>query len=273
MTEAKGRGISKVITAKMMSEGQGAKVRRSVGTRQLDSVDPFLMLDEFYVKAPAGFPDHPHRGFETVTYMLDGKFTHKDNKGHEGTISVGDVQWMTAGRGIVHSEMPGTPEVNHGLQLWVNLPKAQKMKDPNYQELTKEQIPNYNKDGVTVRIIAGESYGIKAKVYTHIPITYLHVTLEKSATFEQAVPSNLDGFVYVLKGEGQFGKDSVAGKEGQLLMFDAGESLSVQTKEGVDFVLLSGKPIKEPVAKYGPFVMNTQEEIMQAMVDYRNGLF
>ncbi|KAJ1555258.1 hypothetical protein HK096_005645 [Nowakowskiella sp. JEL0078] len=190
------RSVAQVILSKVsplfvpyweVPEGAGARVRRSIGTFALRNFDPFLMLDEFFVRKPAGFPDHPHRGFETVTYMLEGKFNHEDFAGHKGTIGPGDLQWMTAGRGIVHAEMPATDGLNHGLQLWVNLPKSGKMVAPRYQELRDADVPRAkSSDGkVVVKVIAGESYGVTAKTETHTPIFYLDVRMERGARYEQ----------------------------------------------------------------------------------------
>jgi len=263
--------VTQVVPAIETQDGDGARVKRSIGTGKLSNVDPFLMLDEFFVTPPAGFPDHPLRGFDTVTYMLDGAFTHKDNQGHEGTINAGDLQWMTAGRGIIHSEMPGTEGVNHGLQLWVNLAAEHKMTEPQYQELLSKDVPEVTKDGVTVRIIAGESCGVKASVYTRTPTMYLDVKMAKGTDFVQQIPSSYRGFVYVIKGSGTFGGTKATAAH--TLVLSQGTQLSVHADEEVHYVILGGKPIGEPVARYGPFVMNTKEEIRQAIVDYQTGRF
>uniref|UniRef100_A0ACD6AAI9 Uncharacterized protein n=1 Tax=Avena sativa TaxID=4498 RepID=A0ACD6AAI9_AVESA len=171
------RSVVKKLLSEAQSEGQGATVRRSIGRHELRNLDPFLMLDEFSVSKPAGFPDHPHRGFETVTYMLEGAFTHQDFSGHKGTIRTGDVQWMTAGRGIVHSEMPASDGVQKGLQLWINLASKDKMIEPRYQELQSKDISHAEKDGVEVRIIAGEAFGVQSPVYTRTPTMYMDFTM------------------------------------------------------------------------------------------------
>jgi len=204
-TSSKVRKIKDVVKAAAMNEGDGAKVKRGIGTSKLSDIDPFLLLDEFYVTPPAGFPDHPHRGFETVTYMIDGAFKHKDNKGHSGTIGPGDLQWMTAGRGVIHSEMPGTSGVNHGLQLWVNLQSKDKMCEANYQELSGSEIPLAEKDGVKVKVIAGKAMGLEAKVRTRTPAYYLDFTLQPGAEYSQEIPKDFAGFIYILTGSGTFG--------------------------------------------------------------------
>lgn len=241
----------------------------------MKSLDPFLLLDEFRVAAPAGFPDHPHRGFETVTYMLEGAFTHEDFDGHKGTIKAGDLQWMTAGRGIVHSEMPAAEGESHGLQLWVNLAAKDKMIPSNYQELEAKAIPKVEKDGVKVAVIAGKSMGVTSPVYTRTPTMYLDFILSPGASFNQEVPEGWNGFVYTLSGKGTFGSedaDSVGAHH--TLELGPGDRIGVwnkEEKETLRFVLIAGKPINEPVFQYGPFVMNTREEIMATLRDYQTG--
>lgn len=273
-----GRRVTKSVLSVEQAEGVGARVRRSVGRAQLPKLDPFLLLDEFRVAKPAGFPDHPHRGFETVTYMLKGAFRHEDFKGHSGVIGPGDLQWMTAGRGIVHSEMPHGNEVGHGLQLWVNLAKENKMVEPEYQELLAKDVPMVEKDGIRVKVIAGESLGAKAKVRTRTPTSYLDFVLQKGAKLNQPVPSGWTSFAYILSGKAFFGSGDEV-KEGEphhTLVLSDGDFVEVENKneEKCHFVLVSGKPLNEPVVQHGPFVMNTQEEIRQAITDFqmrRNG--
>lgn len=265
------RLVTKKVLAKSQSEGDGAVVRRSIGRPELKSLDPFLMLDEFSVSAPAGFPDHPHRGFETVTYMLEGAFTHQDFSGHKGTIRAGDVQWMTAGRGIIHSEMPAASGVQTGLQLWINLSSKDKMVEPNYQELLREDIERVERDGVKVTIIAGESMGVKSPVYTRTPTMFLDFTLEPEAQMHQPIPEPWNSFVYVIEGEGIFGSmDSKPVSAHHVLVLGQGDGLSVWNRGSnpLRFVLIGGQPINEPVVQYGPFVMNTQEEIEKTLQDY-----
>eukprot|EP00741_Cyanophora_paradoxa_P000750 tig00000441_g723.t1 len=268
------RSIKQSFEAVEQMDGDGARVRRTIGTRQLRQLDPFLMLDEFFVEPPAGFPDHPHRGFETVTYMLDGAFTHRDNKGHSGTIGPLDLQWMTAGRGIIHSEMPATNGVNHGLQLWVNLKSSDKMCEAGYQELLAKDVPVAKGEGVTVRVIAGKSLGTEAKVYTRTPTMYLDVKLEPGARFVQPVQPDFEGFAYVLSGAGKFGGEGHEGLPHHCLVLGPGDELPVVAGDkGVRFVIVAGRPIGEPVVQHGPFVMNTREQIQEAIRDYMNGLF
>ncbi|KAJ8547028.1 hypothetical protein K7X08_010614 [Anisodus acutangulus] len=267
------RLVVKKILARAQNEGDGAVVRRSIGRPELQNLDPFLMLDEFNVSPPAGFPDHPHRGFETVTYMLQGAFTHQDFAGHKGTIRTGDVQWMTAGRGIVHSEMPAGPGTHKGLQLWINLSSKDKMIEPRYQELLHENIPKVEKDGVSVTILAGESMGVKSHVFTRTPTMYLDFTLKPGSEHHQPIPESWNSFIYIVEGEGAFGSSDSTTPAHHCLVLGPGEGLSVWNKSSnpLKFVLIGGQPINEPVVQYGPFVMNTKTEIMQAYQDYQLG--
>lgn len=266
------RTVKNTLLSKEQGEGVGARVRRSVGRPELRSLDPFLLLDEFRVSPPAGFPNHPHRGFETVTYMLKGKFTHEDFLGHKGTIGPGDLQWMTAGRGIVHSEMPakGGGE-SHGLQLWINLGSNQKMCEPAYQELISDDVPKPSKDGVTVAVISGEALGVKSRVYTRTPTMYLDFKLDPSAKHTQPVPEGWNGFIYTLVGGIEISGTHV--DEHTTAVMADGDHVVVENK-GTDvahFVLVAGQPLNEPVVQHGPFVMNTREQITEAMRDYQAG--
>ncbi|XP_068126889.1 pirin-like isoform X2 [Hyperolius riggenbachi] len=271
-----GRKVVKTVLSVEQSEGVGARVRRSIGRHELRNLDPFLMLDEFKVGRPAGFPDHPHRGFETVTYLLDGGSTdHEDFCGHAGRLDPGDLQWMTAGRGIVHSEMPSTQEPARGLQLWVNLRSSEKMIPPEYQELKSADIPKPSKDGVTVAVISGESLGVKSKVYTRTPTLYLDFKIQKGAKHTQEVPKGWTAFIYTL-----CGVISVGPADGQksveahhTAVLDDGDNVTFENKgdELAHFVLIAGEPINEPVVQHGPFVMNTRDEISQAIEDYSLG--
>ncbi|KAG1330852.1 pirin-like protein [Cocos nucifera] len=268
------RFVVKRVLAESQKEGQGATVRRSIGRPELRNLDPFLMLDEFAVSPPAGFPDHPHRGFETVTYMLEGAFTHQDFAGHKGTISTGDVQWMTAGRGIIHSEMPAGEGVQKGLQLWINLSSKDKMVEPRYQELPSKNISRAEKDGVEVRIIAGEAFGVQSPVYTRTPTMFLDFTMKPGAQLHQPIPDSWNSFVYIIEGEGIFGtEDSTPATSHHCLALSPGDGLRVWNKSAkqLRFVLIAGQPLDEPVVQYGPFVMNTHAEIRQAMEDYNFG--
>ncbi|GMH26703.1 hypothetical protein Nepgr_028546 [Nepenthes gracilis] len=266
------RQVIKNVLAESQHEGDGAIVRRSIGRPELKYLDPFLLLDEFTVTPPAGFPDHPHRGFETVTYMFEGAFTHQDFAGHKGTINAGDLQWMTAGRGIIHSEMPVSEGINHGLQLWVNLSSKDKMIEPKYQELSSKDISRAENDGVEVRIIAGESMGIHSPVYTRTPAMFLDFTLKPGSFFFQSIPESYNAFVYTVEGEGIFGElNSTPVLAHHCLVLGPGDGLSVSNRSSkpLRFVLIGGEPIGEPVVQYGPFVMNTQAEIQQTFLDYQ----
>lgn len=282
------RSVSGIINSMETLEGGGFLVHRPFPTEALSDFDPFLLLDEMGPKdlAPGeakGAPDHPHRGFETVTYMLEGRMQHKDSHGHAGKLTPGDVQWMTAGAGVVHSEMPEQEFLRdggrlHGFQLWVNLPGRDKMMRPRYQEIPAANIPvAHSPDGlVTVRVIAGESLGAKAVIETRIPIMYLHFTLQPGGTVTQPVPAEFNVFAYVVSGEGKFAAERDPGVRGQMVMFaqdgDVVEMAnSVAATEPLNVLLIGGVPLNEPVARYGPFVMNTREEIYQAVEDYRNG--
>ncbi|KFH73965.1 hypothetical protein MVEG_01178 [Podila verticillata NRRL 6337] len=269
------RSIVTAVLSREQGEGVGALVRRSIGRPELRNHDPFLLLDEFNVDVKGGFPDHPHRGFETVTYMLEGEFQHEDFAGHKGTIGPGDLQWMTAGRGIVHSEMPvkSNPGRAHGLQLWVNLPHDQKMCDPQYQELRDGQIPRANpEDGVVITVIAGESYGVKSPVYTRTPTMYLDVKMGKNKSIVQAIPASYTGFLYTLKGKIVVGESNYEAEAHHTLVLseDGAETIKVRTvDEEAHFVIIAGQPLKEPIVQHGPFVMNSQEEIYETFMDYQ----
>lgn len=272
------RLVVRKFLAKPQLEGVGAIVRRSIGRFELKYFDPFLVLDEFSVSAPSGFPDHPHRGFETVTYMLQGAVTHEDFEGHRGTIGAGDLQWMTAGRGIVHSEMPAAAQGTHkGLQLWINLSSKNKMIEPRYQEITSKDIAEAGtKDGIIkVRVIAGESLGTKSPIYTRTPTMYLDFTLKPGGHLQQPIPLAWNSFVYVLEGEGVFGnsKSSPTTPHNLLLLGSSGDGLEAWNKSGskiLRFILVGGEPLGEPVAQLGPFVMNTQQQIDQTIHDFEN---
>ncbi|EOY04919.1 RmlC-like cupins superfamily protein [Theobroma cacao] len=268
---ARPRLVTKKVLAKHQREGDGAIVRRCIGRSELKSLDPFLMMDDFSVSPPAGFPDHPHRGFETVTYMTQGGITHQDFAGHKGTIHTGDVQWMTAGKGIIHSEMPAGEGVHKGLQLWINLSSQDKMIEPRYQELLSEDIPSAEQDGAEVRVIAGESMGVRSPVYTRTPTMYLDFSLRPRAQVHQHVPESWNAFAYIVEGEGVFGyQNKTPISANHVLVLGPGDGVSVWNKSSkpLRFVLIAGQPLNEPVVQYGPFVMNTQAEIDQTIEDY-----
>src|ERR671918_1229362 len=289
-TSSKNRSILKIVNSVQTAEGEGFLVNRAFPTNLLSDLDPFLLLDEIGPKdlAPReakGAPDHPHRGFETVTYMLDGKFEHKDSRGNAGKLGPGDVQWMTAGAGVIHSEMPEKEFAQkggrlHGFQLWVNLPKKDKMINPRYQDIPSPKIPvSQTADGlITAKVIAGEALGNRAVIETRTPITYIHFTLQPGASVTQPVPIEYNAFVYVIGGQGLFGSDNQKqlAYRGQIITFDKdGEEVEIRTasdtRSALDVLLIAGKPLNEPIARYGPFVMNNREEIMEAIADYQNG--
>lgn len=267
------RPVVRKFLAWPQHEGLGAIVRRSIGRFELKYFDPFLALDEFSITAPAGFPDHPHRGFETVTYMLQGSITHEDFEGHKGTIHAGDLQWMTAGRGIVHSEMPAAQGTQKGLQLWINLSSEHKMIEPRYQEMRSKDIKEVSKDGIKVRVIAGEALGTKSPIYTRTPTMYLDFTLKPGAHLQQPIPMSWNAFVYVIEGEGVFGiSKSLPVTAHHLLLLGSGDGLEAWNKSSkpLRFVLVGGEPLGEPLAQWGPFVMNTEEQINQTVEDFDN---
>nr|ACU20099.1 unknown [Glycine max] len=267
------RLVARKFLARPQYEGVGAVVRRSIGRFELKYFDPLIVLDEFSVTAPAGFPDHPHRGFETVTYMLQGAITHEDFEGHKGTIEAGDLQWMTAGRGIVHSEMPAAQGTQKGLQLWINLASKHKMIGPRYQEMLSKDIAETMIDGIKVRVIAGEALGIKSPIYTRTPTMYLDFTLKPGAHLQQIIPKSWNAFVYILEGEGVFGNQkSQPVTSHHILLLGSGDGLEAWNKSSkvLRFILVGGEPLGESVVQFGPFVMNTQEEIDQTIDDFEN---
>lgn len=274
------RPIARRVRGQATSDGAGVRLTRVIGTAQLPDLDPFLMLDEFGSDKPgdyiAGFPSHPHRGFETVTYMLDGRMRHKDNHGNEGLLTPGAVQWMTAGRGIVHSEMPEQEQgLMRGFQLWVNLPAKDKMVAPQYQEFSADRIPEVAVDeGVRVKVIAGRVGEVEGPVrQPATDPTYLDIALDPGASFEHALPAGHSVFAYVYEGAVQPAGDDVVPR-GDLLVFGAGDAVRFTAGGAATrLILVAGRPLREPVARYGPFVMNTKEQIMQAFVDYQEGRF
>ena len=281
----KPRQVKDVIEPQFVVEGAGVRLRRSIATRRLDYLDPFLLFDHFGSDNPddylAGFPMHPHRGIETVTYMLAGLVDHKDSLGNSGTVGAGDVQWMTSGSGIMHEEMPRPKEGKmYGFQLWVNLPAKLKMSRPRYQDVPSARIPVVaREDGVRVRVIAGEVDGVRGAVTEiYADPEYLDVSVPAGRSFAQHVPEGHAAFAYVFEGEGVFGDDGNGGGRKvpapRLAVFRDGDGVIVHAEDvPVRFLLLSGKPLNEPIARYGPFVMNTKEEIAQALEDLRNGTF
>ncbi|KAJ1441302.1 RmlC-like cupin domain superfamily [Sesbania bispinosa] len=267
------RLVARKFLARPQREGIGAVVRRSIGRFELKYFDPFLVLDEFSVTAPGGFPDHPHRGFETVTYMLQGAVKHEDFEGHKGTIEAGDLQWMTAGRGIVHSEIPVAQGTQKGLQLWINLASKYKMIGPSYQEVLSKDIAEAVENGIKVRIIAGEAFGTKSPIYTRTPTMYLDFSLKPGAHLQQHIPKTWNSFVYILEGEGVFGNlKSQPANSHHILLLGPGDGLEAWNKSSkiLRFILVGAEPLGEPMVQFGPFVMNTQEEIDQTIDDFEN---
>ena len=280
------RKIKQVSTAQTLLEGGGFQVRRPLPVAGgVHLVDPILMIDEMgpvnYKPGEAvGAPDHPHRGFETVTYMLEGEFEHRDSGGHAGKLKPGDVQWMTAGRGVVHSEMPAAHILQqggrvHGFQVWVNLPARLKMTAPRYQDVGAENIPEADSDDglAHVRVIAGEALGVAARIDTHTPIVYQHWRLQPGARVQQSLPEDHNGLLYVFSGELESAGTQL--HDGQMAVLDAGNTVELTVPASAtsetQVLLLGGVPLNEPVARRGPFVMNTNDEINQAIVDYQAG--
>ncbi|MFD1152235.1 pirin family protein [Saccharothrix hoggarensis] len=277
------RPVRRVVPARRFVEGEGFQVRRPFPGVDLALADPFLLLDhmgavEYGPGEAKGAPWHPHRGFETVTYMIDGAFEHKDSTGGGGLITNGGTQWMTAGSGVLHSELPPQELVSrgglfHGVQLWVNLPKAAKWTPPRYQDIKAHDTTLLSSDdgGALVRVIAGDVAGHRGPGLTHTPITYLHATLSPHARLALPWPEEFTAMVYVLSGRGTVGVERRPLEEGHLAVLDRGAALTVRAETTWDVLVLGGLPLNEPVARYGPFVMNTRAEILQAIEDFQAG--
>lgn len=287
---SRSRPATRVLVAPTTFEGEGFLVRRAFPNASLPAADPFLLLDhlgavEYAPGEAKGAPDHPHRGFETVTYIIDGAIEHRDSTGGGGLITDGDTQWMTAGAGIVHSEMPPEYLVRsgglfHGVQLWVNLPRADKWTPPRYQDLAGGELTLLaSRDGgALVRVIAGEIDGHAGPGHTHTPIAYVHATLEPGVRIELPWRPDFTAMAYVLAGRGQAGADAVAVEDGRLVVFGDGDHLELSADArqpaatpALEALVLGGRPIREPVVHYGPFVMNTKAEILEAIEDYQAG--
>ena len=272
------REFARIVDGMPASDGAGVSLLRVIGTPTLDFLDPFLMLDEFKNDDPgayvAGFPEHPHRGFETVSYMKQGKMRHRDSVGNEGVIADGGVQWMTAGRGIIHSEMPEQSEgLLWGYQLWVNLPAEHKMTAPRYQDIQADGIPEVHEEGVDVRIMAGDWHGHKGASQTLWPVGYLDVKLAPGAVFTHELSATCNAMAFVYEGEAVSGARQA--HDHQLAILSRGKTDIEITagRNGCGMLFMWGEPIGEPVAKMGPFVMNTREELFQAAEDFRAGRF
>jgi redox-sensitive bicupin YhaK (pirin superfamily) len=278
---ATSRGVERLVGGQFVMDGAGVKINRVLTQPLQRRLDPFLMLDAFgsdkagdYI---AGFPEHPHRGFETVTYMLTGNMRHRDSAGHEGAITNGGVQWMTAGRGVIHSEMPEQNEgLMEGFQLWLNLAARDKMSAPWYRDIPAEAVPRFTLDsGATVQVIAGSSHGVAGAVQREVtePL-YLDVELPAGATFEQALPAGHNAFLYVFRGEVVV--EGKAVPQARMAILDnakAADGVRIKASQPSRLLLIAGRPLNEPIAQYGPFVMNTQAEVFQAVEDFRNGKF
>jgi redox-sensitive bicupin YhaK (pirin superfamily) len=272
----KPRELRQLVPSTRVSDGAGVTIHRSIGTPALRQLDPFLMLDQFGSDDPddyiAGFPDHPHRGFITVTYMLDGHMQHQDSMGNRGDLRPGSVQWMKAASGVIHSEMPQQEHgMMRGFQLWLNLPASEKMSDPAYQEFSADKIPLFEENGKRVKVISGEYQGVHGPVNDpHTGVVYLDVELAPGTVFQQQVNPQANAFIYVFEGSA-----SIAGKTApthSLLVLGPGDGVEIATAdERARFILVAGNPLNEPVVYYGPFVMNSREEIMQAVDDFNRG--
>ncbi len=278
------RRITRIITGNETQDGAGVRLTRVFPAGQLSMLDPFLLLDVFHSDDPqdyiAGFPPHPHRGFETVTYLLAGRMRHRDSAGHSGVVKTGGVQWMTAGRGIEHSEMPEQRDgLLKGFQLWVNLPAAQKMAEPSYQELAPEEIPEEVRDnGVKLRVIAGKTtLGTQGNIKKiAADPSYFDVAMPMHAKYHETIPREHNAFIYLISGEvevldAQHSATRIS--DGQLAVLQEGDGVKIRALSDSRLLLIAGRPLNEPIARHGPFVMNTFEEIQQAYRDYNNGAF
>ena len=273
------REVKKIVKAIQTSDGAGVKLKRSMGIPELDFIDPFLMFDEFgsenkddYI---AGFPPHPHRGIETVTYMLAGRFKHEDSTGSKGEMGPGSVQWMTAAGGIIHSEMPIMKEGKlHGFQLWVNMPAKLKMSKPSYQNIEPKDIPVFKDEEKKIKVIAGNFQNKAGPAKGYVDPIYLDVELEKDKNFIYTIPTSHNVFIYLVSGEIQIGNTTHEKlKDSTLICLENGTDVKIACVKKSQFLLIAGKPISEPVARGGPFVMNTKQEILKAVQDYHSGNF
>ena len=272
--------IKKIVEPVETSDGAGVKLKRSIGTSAINYLDPFLLLDEFGSENKddymAGFPPHPHKGIETITYMLEGKFEHKDSTGAKGIMSSGDVQWMKTGGGIIHSEMPAMSDGKlHGFQLWVNMPAKLKMSKPEYIYLDAKQIKIYKDEEKKIKIIAGKFKNYEGPIKGHnVEPIYFDIELREENEFKFDLPLNHNSFIYLVEGSIKIGKDKHQRIDGSsLIVLKKGKNLNVKALKRSKFLLIAGKPIGEAIARGGPFVMNTKQEILQAMEDYNNGNF
>ncbi|QOR85721.1 pirin family protein [Geobacillus stearothermophilus] len=271
------RRIRRVKTVQMTTNSPIHRSGSVLEPGNWQEYDPFLlMMEDIFERGT--FDVHPHRGIETVTYVISGELEHFDSKAGHGTLGPGDVQWMTAGRGVVHKEDPAPGSTVHSLQLWINLPSTHKMTEPRYQNLRAEDMPVRKEEGAVIRVFSGSSKGVKAPTKNIVPVTMVDMTVEPGATVAQDLPGHYNGFLYILEGSGMFGADNTEGKAGQALFFsrhDRGEEteLQVTAREKLRLLLYAGEPVNEPVVAYGPFVMNTPEQIREAIRDYQEGRF
>ena len=268
------RKIEKIVQGIETSDGAGVTLTRIIGSPELNMLDPFLLLDEFGSENPndyiSGFPPHPHRGFETITYMLNGKFRHKDSAGNEGLLYDGSIQWMTAGRGVIHSEMPEQSNgLVRGFQLWLNLPKKLKMMKPSYYDIPKEGIPQIDIHGGTIKVIAGKYNNVKGPGNPYTGMFYHDIILEKNSNFNMPLKDGWNVFIYVY--EGSIIIDRQVSRKSLAVLKSIGDLELSTINNGAKFILIGGKPLNEPVARGGPYVMNTKQEVLQAFSDYQNG--
>ncbi len=273
------RTVERLVQGQATSDGAGVKLIRVLTQDLQRRLDPFLMLDAFGTDNPGdyigGFPDHPHRGFETITYMLQGRMRHRDSAGNQGLLVPGSVQWMTAGRGVIHSEMPEQEDgAMEGFQLWLNLPAREKMRTPWYRDFADDEVPEWRADGVLARVIAGHSHGVDGAVQREASMPlYLDIHLEPGARFDQPLPAAHNAFAYVYRGEATVA-DTLVQRQRMAILAKADGQDGVSVKAGAEparLILIAGQPLNEPIAQYGPFVMNTQQELMQAVQDYQAG--
>ena len=269
------RKVEKIIKGIQTSDGAGVNLTRIIGSPELNMLDPFLLLDEFGSSNPndyiAGFPPHPHRGFETITYMLNGKFRHQDSAGNEGILTDGSVQWMTAGRGVIHSEMPEQTEgLVRGFQLWLNLPKEKKMIEPAYNDISAERIPKVDFEGGRARIISGKFLGISGPGKPHTGMLYYDIVLDLSTHFTMPIDNGWNAFIYIYEGSVQLDREV---NKGHLIVLDQEGELDLTAgQKGAKFIVVAGEPLNEPVARGGPFVMNSKGEVLKAFEDYQDGI-
>lgn len=270
--------VEEIKKGMLIREGAGVKLHRYIGTDNRNDLEPFLLLDYFNSRDPldymAGFPSHPHRGFETITYLLAGQITHGDNKGHKGVIRAGDVQWMTAGKGIIHSEMPSAEERIQGLQLWLNLPAKAKMCEPRYQEVVSAQLPvERQNSGIRVKVIAGQTDKGTASPITGIATNplFFDITFPGDTRIEQHIPKEYQAIVFVISGAVTVGDQIIS--QDELAKLSAGDKITLHAETASQVLLIAALKLHEPIVRHGPFVMNTKEQIMQAMEDFRGGTF